>query len=45
LLLDQYVGTFCGFKAGTEHELPSDLAAPLFHSTLKGSQLTGLKGF
>jgi len=43
LWLDQYIGAFCGFEAGAEHELAGDLTAPLFDSTLKGSQLTGLK--
>jgi hypothetical protein len=43
LRLDHYVGAFCGFEEGAEHELAGDLAAPLFHSTLKRSQLAGLK--
>jgi hypothetical protein len=34
LLFDRYVGTFCGFNSGAEYKLASDLAAPLFDSTL-----------
>jgi len=43
LCLDHYVGAFRGFEERAEHELAGDLAAPLFHSTLKRSQLAGLK--
>jgi len=39
LLFGRYIRSSRNFEAGTKHEPPSDLGAPLFDSALQGPQL------